>query len=313
MSRKKGHAVADTRQIGESWQPARMTNASLIQTVTFQMPRRKKHLTCVVSVQLGFAGSLFFFFFSSCGLHSAQSAFCIFRTCVSHSVCFGFKTITTTKTTKTTAAQAEKSIKNKRCCLPLLLWISAVSTSPGCPSAQMSGICPLDKEADKSHCSCWCHCQPLAWAVSWKTLTRVWIGGPPLSRAHHVDVFACGRKKKEKKKNLWFWRRGWHCSAAAAISAAEFPARQCRSDSLRLSARDKAWITRIPPLSHRSLNWDKVLRLRGPFIFYTFCRCGSWMMKAPLSYSDTACPFSSRTPWWSPSAPHAARICPRDS
>lgn len=75
MSRKKGQAVADTRQIGESWQAARMTNASLIQTVTFQMPLRKKHLTCVVSVQLGFAGSLFFFFLkwpafsSTCILH----------------------------------------------------------------------------------------------------------------------------------------------------------------------------------------------------------------------------------------------------
>lgn len=61
MSRKKGQAVADTRQTAASWRAARMTNASLIQTVTFQMPPREKHLTCAVSVQLGFARSLFFF------------------------------------------------------------------------------------------------------------------------------------------------------------------------------------------------------------------------------------------------------------
>lgn len=120
---------------------------------------------------------------------------------------------------------------------------------------QMSGVCPLRKEAGKSHCSCWCGCQPLAWAVSWKTVIRLTIGAPLLSRAHHVDVFACGggkKRKGEKKKSLCFWRRGWHCSAtAAAISAADSLARQCRSDSLLCSAHDKAWISHISPLPHR--------------------------------------------------------------
>lgn len=187
MSREKGQPVAETRQIVSSKDDECLTHPN---SNLSDAPKRKTLNLCCFS-----AAALCWLFFSQSGriqlnMHFASSIHASLTECF-----FDFKT------TKPTA-ESDKSIRNESCRQHPVLWICTISSSPGCPSAQMSGICLLDKEAGRSRCSCWCHCQPLAWAVSWKTVIRVWIGAPLLSRAHHVDVFACGGEKKKEEKKM---------------------------------------------------------------------------------------------------------------